>query len=158
MRVWILRHGQAEPSAINDAERRLTDAGRAEVADMAEQLAGHALEAIIASPYRRAQQTAELMREQLGFRRSIITVEWLTPDSDPLAVLDELADRVEGEVLLVSHQPLVGQLLSLLVDGHRQRHYPMPTAALACLEMPLPAAGVAGLISLADPASMQERS
>lgn len=158
MRVWILRHGQAEPSAINDAERRLTDAGRAEVADMAEQLAGHALEAIIASPYRRAQQTAELMREQLGFRRSIITVEWLTPDSDPFAVLDELADRVEGEVLLVSHQPLVGQLLSLLVDGHRQRHYPMPTAALACLEMPLPAVGVAGLISLADPASTQERS
>lgn len=158
MRVWILRHGQAEPSATSDAERRLTDAGRAEVAGMAEQLAGHALEAIIASPYRRAQQTAELMREQLGFRRSIITVDWLTPDSDPLAVLDELADRVEGEVLLVSHQPLVGQLLSLLVDGHRQGHYPMPTAALACLEMPLPAAGVAGLISLADPASMRERS
>ncbi|WP_193074217.1 phosphohistidine phosphatase SixA [Pseudomonas sp. FME51] len=158
MRVWILRHGQAEPSAASDAERRLTDAGRGEVAGMAEQLAGHALEAIIASPYRRAQQTAELMRQQLGVRRSIITVDWLTPDSDPLAVLDELADRVEGEVLLVSHQPLVGQLLSLLVDGHRQGHYPMPTAGLACLEMPLPAAGVAGLISLSDPANVRERS
>lgn len=158
MRVWILRHGQAESSAASDAERRLTDAGRAEVAGMAEQLAGHALEAIIASPYRRAQQTAELMRQQLGVRRSIITVDWLTPDSDPLAVLDELADRVEGEVLLVSHQPLVGQLLSLLVDGHRQGHYPMPTAGLACLEMPLPAAGVAGLISLSDPANVRERS
>ena len=116
------------------------------------------MEAIIASPYRRAQQTAELMRQQLGVRRSIITVDWLTPDSDPLAVLDELADRVEGEVLLVSHQPLVGQLLSLLVDGHRQGHYPMPTAGLACLEMPLPAAGVAGLISLSDPANVRERS
>ncbi|EZQ19913.1 phosphohistidine phosphatase SixA [Pseudomonas sp. G11-1] len=158
MKMWILRHGQAEPSAASDAERRLTDTGREEVTDMAGLLAGHGLEAIIASPYRRAQQTAELMRRELGFRRSIITVDWLTPDSDPLAALDELADRVEGEVLLVSHQPLVGQLLSLLVDGHRQRHYPMPTAGLACLEMPLPAAGVADLVSLANPASVRERS
>lgn len=157
MRLWILRHGEAEPTAASDAERQLTDHGRAEVASMAPQLEGHALEAIIASPYRRAQQTAELMRQELGFRRSSITVDWLTPDSDPLMVLDQLADRVEGELLLVSHQPLVGQLLSLLLDGHRQRHYPMPTAGLACLDMVLPAAGVASLISLDDPASIRKQ-
>ncbi|SDS42124.1 phosphohistidine phosphatase, SixA [Halopseudomonas litoralis] len=152
MRIWILRHGQAEPTATRDAERALTDVGRAEAIRMAEQLAGHSLDVILASPYRRAQQTAELIRRELNFRRGVTTVDWLTPEDDPMAVLDQLADRAEDELLLVSHQPLVGQLISLLVDGHRQGHYSMPTAGLACLDMPLPAAGAADLLSLTNPA------
>lgn len=108
---------------------------------------------ILASPYVRAQQTAELVREQLQMRRGIVTVDWATPDDDPLAVLDHLAERSEGTVLLVSHQPLVGQLLSLAVEGHRQGHYPMPTAGLACLDMAVPAAGTAQLLELSNPAS-----
>lgn len=111
---------------------------------------------ILASPYVRAQQTAELVREQLQMRRGIVTVDWATPDDDPLAVLDHLAERSEGTVLLVSHQPLVGQLLSLAVEGHRQGHYPMPTAGLACLDMAVPAAGTAQLLELSNPASPGE--
>ena len=151
MRIWILRHGQAEPTAASDAERSLTEVGQAEAIRMAEQLAGHSLDVILASPYRRAQQTAELVRRELGFRRGVTTVDWLTPDDDPMVVLDQLSDRAEDELLLVSHQPLVGQLISLLVDGHRQGHYSMPTAGLACLDMPLPAAGAASLRSLSSP-------
>lgn len=158
MRVWILRHGQAEPTAASDAERSLTETGRAEAIRMAEQLAGHALEVILVSPYRRAQQTAELVGQQLNFRRGITTVDWLTPEDDPMAALDQLADRAESELLLVSHQPLVGQLISLLVDGHRQGHYYMPTAGLACLDTPLPAAGAADLISLINPAQAARNS
>lgn len=153
MRIWILRHGEAEPNAATDAERALTDAGRAEAIHMAEQLAGHSLDVILASPYRRAQQTAELVRQQLSFRRGITTADWLTPEDDPMAALDHLADRRESDLLLVSHQPLVGQLISLLVEGHRRGHYFMPTAGLACLDMPLPAAGAASLISLTNPAN-----
>lgn len=108
---------------------------------------------ILASPYVRAQQTAALVREQLQMRRGIVTVDWATPDDDPLAVLDHLAERSEGTVLLVSHQPLVGQLLSLAVEGHRQGHYPMPTAGLACLDMVVPAAGTAALLELVNPAT-----
>lgn len=153
MKVWVLRHGQAEPSAASDPQRRLTETGRQEALQMARRLAGQPLDIILASPYVRAQQTAELVRQQLGMRRSITTVDWLTPDDDPLEALDRLAERSEGNILLVSHQPLVGQLISLVVDGHRQQHYPMPTAGLACLEMSMPAAGVAQLLSLSNPAS-----
>lgn len=154
MRMWLLRHGQAEAQAATDAQRRLTDVGRQEALVMARRLAHEPLDVILASPYARAQQTAEVVREQLGLRRGIVTVDWATPDDDPLAVLDHLAERCEANVLLVSHQPLVGQLLSLAVDGHRQTHYPMPTAGLACLDMALPAAGVAELIELSNPASL----
>lgn len=120
---------------------------------MARRLQHRLPDVILASPYVRAQQTAELVREQLQMRRGIVTVDWATPDDDPLAVLDHLAERSEGTVLLVSHQPLVGQLLSLALEGHRQGHYPMPTAGLACLDMVLPAAGTAELLELGDPAS-----
>ena len=153
MKVWILRHGQAEPSAASDPQRCLTEVGRQQVRQMAQRLVGQPLDIILASPYQRAQQTAELVREQLDMRRSITTVDWLTPDDDPLEALDRLAERSEANILLVSHQPLVGQMISLAVDGHRQAHYPMPTAGLACLEMSLPAAGVARLLSLSNPAN-----
>lgn len=154
MRIWVLRHGQAQAHAATDAQRPLTEVGRQEALTMARRLQGEPLDVILASPYVRAQQTAALVRDQLELRRAIVTVDWATPDDDPLAVLDHLAERSEANILLVSHQPLVGLLLSLAVDGHRQTHFPMPTAALACLEMELPAAGVAELIELSNPASL----
>ncbi|MGH8353342.1 MAG: histidine phosphatase family protein, partial [Pseudomonas sp.] len=58
MRLWLLRHGEAEPQARSDAERALTKHGRKEVLKAAGHLAGRPLAAILASPYVRAQQTA----------------------------------------------------------------------------------------------------
>lgn len=150
MKIWILRHGQAEPHAAKDAQRNLTELGRQEALVVGQRLQNEPLDVILASPYVRAQQTAELVREQVNLRRGVVTVDWATPDDDPLAVLDHLAERSEANILLVSHQPLVGQLLSLAIDGHRQAHYPMPTAGLACLEMALPAAGTAELLELSN--------
>ena len=82
MKLWLLRHGEAEPKARTDAERNLTDAGFAEVRRNAEHLFGQPLQAILASPYSRAQQTAEIVRQELGFGQAIETVPWLTPDSE----------------------------------------------------------------------------
>lgn len=153
MRLWVLRHGQAEAHAASDAQRNLTEQGREEVLSMVHRLQQQVPDVILASPYVRAQQTAQLVREQLQMRRAVVTVDWATPDDDPLALLDHLAERSESTILLVSHQPLVGQLLSLALHGHRQGYYPMPTAALACLDMALPAAGTAELLQLSNPAS-----
>ena len=104
MKVWILRHGEAEGHAPTDAERNLTEHGRAEVLRSAAHLIGQPLGAIIASPYVRAQQTAQLVRDVLGFQPEIRTVPWLTPDGDVQRVLEKLDS--DDDVLLVSHQPL----------------------------------------------------
>jgi len=141
MRLWLLRHGEAEPQARSDAERMLTKHGRKEVLKAAGLLAGRPLKAILASPYVRAQQTAELVREALGFVGAIGTAPWLTPDSDPREVLQYLSERDETELLLVSHQPLLGDLAGLLIHGHRQEPLPMKTASLAELEGEMPLAG-----------------
>ncbi len=151
MRLWLLRHGQAEPQAASDAARELTAHGRQEVQQAAAQLLGRPLTAIMASPYVRAQQTAELVRLELGFSGSVQTVSWLTPDSDPHDALKYLDEREHAEVLLVSHQPLIGALGGLLVHGHRQEPLPMRTASLAELEGDIPAAGLMELLALIHP-------
>nr|WP_187696906.1 MULTISPECIES: phosphohistidine phosphatase SixA [Pseudomonas] len=147
--MWILRHGEAEAHARTDAERNLTERGRAEVLRSAAHLIGQPLNAIIASPYVRAQQTARLVREALGFVPDIRTVPWLTPEGSPEQVLAHL--EAEDNVLLVSHQPLVGNLISFLQHGHSRQPQPMYTASLAQLEGEFALAGLMSLVSVKNP-------
>lgn len=149
MKVWILRHGEAQAHARTDAERNLTEHGRAEVLRSAAHLIGQPLGAIIASPYVRAQQTAQLVRDVLGFEPEICTVPWLTPDGDVQRVLEKL--DTDDDVLLVSHQPLVGSLISFLQHGHQRQPQPMYTASLAELEGDFPLAGLMSLVGVKNP-------
>ena len=149
MKLWILRHGEAQGHARTDAERNLTERGRGEVLRSAAHLIGQPLSAIIASPYVRAQQTAQLVREALGFEPQIRTVPWLTPDGNPLQVLEKL--DTDDDVLLVSHQPLVGSLISFLQHGHLRQPQPMYTASLAELEGDFPLAGLMSLVRVSNP-------
>ncbi|TVT85535.1 phosphohistidine phosphatase SixA [Pseudomonas sp. H3(2019)] len=149
MKLWVLRHGEAESHARSDAERELTAHGREEVLRSAAQLIGQPIQAIIASPYVRAQQTAQLVREVLGFEPEIRTEAWLRPESNPLTVADQL-DSAEN-ILLVSHNPLVGSLIGYLQHGHLRAPQPMSTASLAELEADLPLAGGMTLNSVKNP-------
>ncbi|MGB3123311.1 MAG: phosphohistidine phosphatase SixA [Pseudomonas sp.] len=149
MKLWILRHGEAEGHARTDAERNLTEHGRGEVLRSAAHLIGQPISAIIASPYARAQQTAQLVRDALGFVPDIRTVPWLTPEGNPLQVLERL--DTDDSVLLVSHQPLVGSLISFLQHGHLRQPEPMHTASLAELEGDFPLAGLMSLVSVKNP-------
>lgn len=151
MTLWILRHGEAQNRASSDAERELTDNGREEVLNSAAHLLGRPLRWIIASRYVRAQQTAELVRQALGFSEPVITVPWLTPDTDPREVLGNLESYAGDEVLLVSHQPLVGTLIGLAVHGNRQQPQAMQTASLAELDGEFPLAGAMELVSVRHP-------
>jgi len=150
MNVWVLRHGEAEPyGARPDPERALTVHGREEVLRSAAELIGRPLTAIYVSPYLRAQQTAQLVREALGFEPELITVDWLKPETRPQTVLEHLADR--DDVLLVSHNPLVGSLLGLAQHGHLQQPEQVKTAGLAELEGDLPLAGAMRLKGIRHP-------
>ena len=134
MKLWVLRHGEAVPhgSRPHDSERELTEHGRKEVLSSAAKLIGQPLTAIYASPYLRAQQTAQLVREALGFEPEIRTVEWLTPDTEPDKVAEQMV--AVSDVLLVSHNPLVGNLLSYLEHGAGHPPERVSTAGLAELK------------------------
>jgi phosphohistidine phosphatase len=155
--LWIMRHGQAAPGRP-DAERSLTDEGKCEASDMADWLAQRLADErlptprVLASPYRRAQQTAALMAERLDV--PVGTLPIITPDDPVGPVLDWLIDAQEqspGPLLLVSHMPLVGLLTAQLTDGPRALGLGFPTGAIARLESDVFAAGCARLIGLEAP-------
>ncbi|MHC6226477.1 phosphohistidine phosphatase SixA [Pseudomonas sp. X10] len=151
MKLWVLRHGEAEPHANSDAQRRLTAHGREQVLRSAARLLGQPLQAIVASPYVRAQQTAALVHEVLGLAEPVRTVPWLTPETDPLQVIAELDRLGLEQIVLVSHQPLVGALVGFLEHGHYQAPAAMSTATLAELEGDWPLAGLMTLAGLYAP-------
>lgn len=151
MKLWILRHGEAEPRANSDAERRLTSHGREQVLYSAALLLGQPLQAILVSPYVRAQQTAALVQETLDFPQSLRTVAWLTPESSVREAITELEQLGFEHVLLVSHQPLVGALVGMLEHGHLQQPAAMSTASLAELEGDWPLPGLMSLKALSHP-------
>ena len=145
MTLWLLRHGEAEARARSDAERPLTERGRKEVRRCAERLRGRPLQYILASPYLRAQQTAEIVREVLGLALPLITVDWATPDDSPREAANRL-DSYPGHCLLVSHNPLLGQLAGFLQHGHLQEPLLLRTASLVELDG---AVAIPGLMQLA---------
>ncbi|WAH57132.1 phosphohistidine phosphatase SixA [Pseudomonas silvicola] len=142
MKLWILRHGEAQGHAASDSLRELTDHGREQVLRSAAHLLGEPVTALYASPYVRAQQTAGIVHEALALEQPIVTVPWLTPETDPAEVISRLDALAQDNVLLVSHQPLVGALVGLLENGHLKTPRGMDTASLAVLEGEWPLAGL----------------
>lgn len=145
MRLLILRHGEAEVRAATDAERALTARGAAQAQAVGRWLASQGLcpEAVVSSPYRRAQETAAAVLAGAAWPCEVPTVlcEALVPEGDPRQVERWLAARPESVVLVVSHMPLVAQLLSWLDGGVLADGSGFGLAELRGLEMPVMGAG-----------------
>lgn len=99
--LWLLRHGDAEEGSP-DAERRLTEKGRAQskAAGAALGALGVALDACLASPKVRSAQTAELACESLD-----VEVELEPKLAGGPFDAEALAAGLGDEVLLVGHDP-----------------------------------------------------
>jgi phosphohistidine phosphatase len=74
------------------------------------------IEMVVASPLTRAQETAEIVRDEYGLER-IETAAELEPDR-PLAVVVEGLARHSGELIaVVGHEPQLSRLVTFLVAG-----------------------------------------
>ena len=141
MKLYIMRHGQAVPSASTDAQRALTDIGRQQSRAVAKWLAKSQpqFDITFASPYLRAEQTfAEVAQEFIAAQQHFVLQE-LTPESSPKscanAVLAYCALGNASSALLVSHLPLVALLVA---DLSRDNSMPsFSTSSVACLDIDL---------------------
>ncbi|MEE2731871.1 MAG: phosphohistidine phosphatase SixA [Pseudomonadota bacterium] len=135
--LYIMRHGDAISRAATDAERPLSDLGQGDAASMVPCLLERPPQTIWVSPYLRAQQTAAIVVTDLvqaGFKPKVETVSGITPEDNPYKLVDLLSDVTEGPLMLVSHNPFVSTLLSLLTEGHSQARIGMATASIVCLD------------------------
>lgn len=146
MKLYLMRHGQAESYAASDAERQLTEKGIDQSRAMAMHLQADPPVKVVSSPLVRACQTAYNVIEPLQQDVPFETCDLLTPDDDPRAVADWINSLVGASpVLVVTHNPMVSLLVSWLVNGHLQGSISLSTADMVCLELEHAGPGTATL-------------
>ncbi|MDF4254922.1 phosphohistidine phosphatase SixA [Vibrio parahaemolyticus] len=138
MKIFIMRHGEAEHFADSDVARELTQRGRTESEAVARACAEQGFaqfDKVLVSPYIRAQQTWQEISTFFS-TKSIETSDDITPYGQSDCVFDFANALIEVEklesLLFVSHLPLVGYLTSEFV---KEMTPPMfPTSGLVCIE------------------------
>src|SRR5262245_63263364 len=113
MDLILWRHADAE-DGVPDAERKLTPKGEKQAKRVADWLKEQLPEdyVVLASPARRARQTAQALTKKLEI------VEDLGAGASPRGVLKAAGwpDR-SGYVVVVGHQPTLGQTIALALTG-----------------------------------------
>lgn len=115
--LFLMRHGQAEGSAPGgDPERRLTKEGARGVEAAARAMGRMRLvpDVIWHSPYVRAEETAALVAKELKAGR-LSAVEELVPHGAATKVADRLIEEAPTRLLVVSHLPLLPELVAELL-------------------------------------------
>ncbi|AIW13500.1 phosphohistidine phosphatase SixA [Vibrio tubiashii] len=138
MKIFIMRHGEAEHFAQSDAERELTQNGRSASVAVARACAERGFsqfDKVLVSPYVRAQQTWQEISNCFESEQ-VERCEDITPYGESEQVADYVSALIDvhqyQSILLVSHLPLVGYLTAEFVADI---HPPMfPTSGLTCIE------------------------
>lgn len=141
MKIYLLRHGEAaravRPGPSGDGERRLTPAGIEQVRRMARHMNEQGVRPtrLLTSPLKRAVETADEVSRTLTHR---LRPEVFEPLSNVISG-EELCSLVlrdlppEEEVLLVGHQPQLGEFAAALTGTI----FSLPTAGLLALKASL---------------------
>ncbi|MGH8094937.1 MAG: phosphohistidine phosphatase SixA [Chthoniobacterales bacterium] len=120
MRLYFLRHGKADwPDWQGpDEERPLTKTGRKEMHEVGEFLArcGVEVDFVLTSPFRRAEQTADIAAEHLKVvcrEEKMLAPGFSTQDLPRL-----LRKRPQDSLMLVGHEPDFSQVIASLTGGN----------------------------------------
>jgi len=125
MNLYFLRHGvsvERDPQSFPDDSRRpltLKGEDRVRLVCDAMQALELSFDNILASPFLRSRQTAEIVAGTLGLRRALEFRPELTPGGDLKAFI-RFVNRFQPapeNLLLVGHEPDLSRLLSLLISG-----------------------------------------
>ena len=124
MNLYLLRHGIAvagdEPGFESDSERPLTPKGIKRMRRAAKGLRRLEIgfDAILTSPLIRARQTAEIVAEALSLQAQLQEISGLAPESSVENLIFGLTRFQNREhLLLVGHQPLLGDTAVFLLNG-----------------------------------------
>ena len=135
MRLYLIRHGQAE-DAVTNPSRPLSRQGREDVTRVAGFLSLFERPGprfIAHSGKLRAAETAAMVGEAWQVR-DVREMSDLAPGADPAAWAGRLA-ALDSDMALVGHLPHLGRLAGLLICGDAEREpLHLPAASMTCLE------------------------
>ncbi len=136
MELMILRHADASFDAPSDFERRLSEKGMRQAQEVAGFLKTHHCkpDIVLTSPAVRARTTAEVVAREL--RIELIECTWAVPGMDADEAIQELRSYSRFErVLLVGHQPDLGELTARLIGNPHSERLHVRKATLIHLRM-----------------------
>lgn len=136
--LLLLRHAKSSwaNDRLSDFERPLNDRGRHDAPRMGKLLRQRDLvpDRIISSSAKRAAKTAELVAAAASYDADIRFTEKLyLAEPEAYIVLARQVEESCGTLMLVGHNPGIEELVAWLTGQGE----PMPTAALACIELPI---------------------
>jgi phosphohistidine phosphatase len=141
MLVILNRHANAgtrDPAQWpDDRDRPLTDKGRKVERDVGRALRKLDLvpTLVLASPWTRAMQTAEVLIESARLDRPAVACEALAEDPDLIRLADYVGDQPDNAVVaMVGHSPWMEELAALLLGG-----------STSSLRIDFPKSGVMGI-------------
>jgi phosphohistidine phosphatase len=124
MNLYVLRHGLAADKTEwkgPDSDRPLTKEGIRKMKKAAKGMRklGLTVDWLLTSPYRRAYDTAVIVAKELKLKKKMRVWKSLAPDGDPKILTKHLAldFRTWESVMLVGHEPYLGQLIGVLTSG-----------------------------------------
>jgi len=120
MNVYVLRHAKADfgskvedPPVSPEGEKQLIH-----VLELARKEFEFKPTFVVTSPIKRARNTADLVKREFGGGLKVVVDRCLMPESKPGEVLELLSTlKAEENVVLVSHMPLIFELLYDLIGG-----------------------------------------
>lgn len=138
MQLMIMRHGEAEPTFRDDANRKLTTQGFIEAQQGGVWLKQKvdSIDYAIVSPFVRAKQTHEMVASIVTCGYTETSAE-ITPSGIPSSVHDYIDGLIASNpnissLILVSHMPLVTYLLDSFTRKMESRMF--CTGGIACLD------------------------
>lgn len=120
--LLLLRHAIAEDAHAEqpDEDRRLTGEGKRKLREVAAGMRALELpvEVVLTSPLRRAEETAAIVAEVYDLEDHVEVTPALAPGGGAARVFEALgAHRRAAGIVLVGHQPDLGELASTLLVG-----------------------------------------
>lgn len=142
MYIFIMRHGDAQPSQLNDQDRALTDYGHQQTEQTAQwieqfcQTKNIDVNAAASSPYLRASQTLQTILQRISILHKFESAE-LQPAANKFAAHGYIDSLLSGQqdisaLLIVSHMPLVSYLVDELCQSQSSKLF--PTAGVVCID------------------------
>lgn len=123
MELFILRHGEAgkRSSRASDRIRPLTSTGKAELLEIASALKviGLKFDLIATSPLKRAYDTAMIVSDVFNIGNRVEVWDDLAPEGERRNVYQRILQlREEYTVLIVGHQPMLGEMINDIVNNN----------------------------------------
>lgn len=142
MRLYLLRHAVAEMRDArawpDDRLRPLTGGGREKMRAITRGVValGLSFDVMLESPYVRARETADEVARCFPRLPRLQTVH-LTPEGTREGLITQITTLPDAPraVLLVGHEPDLGELACAMLSGRTGAWLPLKKGGLACLEV-----------------------